>query len=259
MGAHAHGHGGPVGPAGHLDSPVHRLDPRAKLIGLLGVTVVAVSVPGPSGWPVWAGCAVLLMGVAALGRVPPGVIWRRSRIVLPLVLLAAAAIPFVHEGGRVYDLGPVDVSGAGLALLAGVAAKAAIGTLAAVLLGATTSFPAVVNGLEALRVPRLLTLVASLMYRYLFVLAGELGRMRAALAARGHRPRHLLHSAAAGRLAAALFLRSVARGERVQQAMAARGYQGTMPRTAVLRLVRADAVFVALVVAVLAPLRVVAG
>ena len=37
--------------------------------------------------------------------------------------------------------------------------------------------------------PRLLMLIAAFMYRYLFVIVEEVGRMRAALAARGYRPR----------------------------------------------------------------------
>ena len=62
--------------------------------------------------------------------------------------------------------------------------------------------------------------------------------MRTALAARGHRPRHLLHGAATGRLATALFLRAHARGERVHVAMAARGWTrraAARPRRAPLR------------------------
>ncbi len=54
--------------------------------------------------------------------------------------------------------------------------------------------------------------------------------MRAALAARGYRPRTALGAAATGRLAGALFLRTHARGERVYLAMAARGYAGAMPQ-----------------------------
>ncbi len=54
--------------------------------------------------------------------------------------------------------------------------------------------------------------------------------MRAALAARGYRPRHALQAAAIGRVATALFLRTYERGERVYLAMLARGYAGATPR-----------------------------
>ena len=69
--------------------------------------------------------------------------------------------------------------------------------------------------------------------------------MRTALAARGHRPRHLLQAAATGRLATALFLRAHARGERVHVAMAARGWTGAPPAAAAAALRRTDLLFVA--------------
>ena len=246
-----------IGLAGDPASPVHRLDPRAKVLGLVAVTLVAVSAP-PARWPVYAGCLGVLAVVAAVGRVPALELWRRARLVLGLVLLVAVFVPFVRPGGEAYALGPLTVHAAGLTVLAGVAAKAAIGTLSAVLLGATTTFPAVLAALAALRVPRLLVLIAGFMYRYLFVIADELGRMRAGLAARGYRPRTALGAGALGRLAAALFLRTYGRGERVHRAMLARGYAGAMPLAAPLVARRADVLFVVLVLAVLVALRVAA-
>jgi cobalt/nickel transport system permease protein len=242
------------GIGGRPASPIHRLDPRAKTLGLVGVTLVAVSAP-PRHWPVYAGAAAALAAVAAIARVTPRDLWRRVRVVLPLVLAVGALVPFSRSGGETWALGPLTASEAGLVVFAGVAAKAAIGTTSAALLAATTPFPSLLRGLEALRVPRLLTLVAAFMYRYLFVIGDEVARMRLALAARGHRPRHLLHGAAVGRVATALFLRSHARGERVYLAMAARGYRGAMPQLERLRFGAADAAFVAALAATLLVLR----
>jgi cobalt/nickel transport system permease protein len=246
-----------TGPAGDPASPVHRLDPRAKILGLTAVTLVAVSTP-VAAWPAWLGCAAVLAAVAAAARVPAAAIWRRARFVLPLVLLVALFVPFVRSGGQEYDIGPLVAHEEGLRTLAAVAAKAVIGTFSAVLLGATTSLPTVLRGLEAMRVPRLLVLIAAFMYRYLFVIVEEVGRMRAALTARAYRPRSALHAGALGRVATATFLRTYARGERVYQAMLSRGYRGQMPRLAPLVLGRADVLFVALVLVALVPLRVVA-
>jgi cobalt/nickel transport system permease protein len=253
-GAHAHT-GGPVG---DLASPVHRLDPRAKIIGLLGVTVVAVSTPLRA-WPVWVACAMVLAAVAVAARVPPRAIWHRARVVLPLVLFVALFVPFVRHGEAVASFGPLTVTREGLATFAEVSAKAGIGTVSAVLLGATTAVPSIIRGLEGLRVPRLLTLIAAFMYRYLFVIADEMRRTRAALASRGYRPRTALGAASLGRMTTSLFLRSYARGERVYLAMLARGYEGRMPLFEPLRLARADVAFVALVVLALVPLRALAG
>ena len=244
-----------TGLAGDPHSAVHRLDPRAKLIGLIGITLLAVSAPLER-WPVFAACAAVLCAYAAVARVRPRDLWRRVRVVLPLVLLAGVSLPFVRTGGEALDVGPLALHSAGLAIFATLAVKAAIGTLSAALLGATTTFPAVVRGLEALRVPRLLVLIAAFMFRYLFVIVGEAGRMRAALLARGYRPRHALHAAPLGRAACALFLRSLGRGERVYLAMLARGYRGAMPQLVPLSFGRADAAFVALALLAVVPLRV---
>jgi cobalt/nickel transport system permease protein len=246
-----------IGLAGDIASPIHRLDPRAKLIALFGITVIAVSTPLQS-WPVYAGCAAALVAIAACARVPARLVWRRARVVLPLVLFAAAFVPFVREGGAEYSLGPLTLSQAGLETFATVAVKATIGTVSAVLLGATTSFPDVLRALEALRVPRAFTLVSAFMYRYLFVIAAEVRRMRSALAARGYSPRNALQARAIGRVVSALFLRTYARGERVYLAMLARGYRGAMPQLRPLRFGRADTVFVLAVVLLLLPLRLVA-
>jgi cobalt/nickel transport system permease protein len=244
---------GAIGLAGDPASPIHRLDPRAKLIGFAGVTIVAVSTPLRA-WPAFAACALALAAVAALARVGPRTVWTRARVVLPLVLFVAAFVPFARKGGATVELGPLTVSEAGLATFATVSAKAAIGTVSAVLLGATTTFPAVLHALERLRAPRLPVLIAGFMYRYLFVVVDEVRRMRAALAARGYRPRHALQAAALGRAATALFLRTHARAERVHLAMLARGYRETMPRLDVLALGRADVAFVA-ALAALIPIR----
>ena len=246
-----------TGVAGDPASPIHRLDPRAKLLGFAAITVVAVSAP-LSAWATYAACAVVLLAAAAVARVRPRTIWARARVVLPLVLFVALFLPFVRTGGGTVELGPLSLSEAGLETFATVSAKAALGTVSAVMLGATTSFPDVLHALERLRAPRLLVLIAAFMYRYLHVIAGEARRMRAALVARGYRPRHALQAGAMGRVATAMFLRSYERGERVHLAMLARGWTTTMPRLDDLALRRADIAFGAVLLVALLPVRVLA-
>lgn len=244
-----------TGVAGDPGSAVHKLDPRAKVVGLFAVTVIAVSA-SLDRWPVFVACAAMLAAVATVARVSPATLWRRGLVILPLILVVAVFLPFLREGGTTWEIGFLTVSEAGLTIFGEVSAKAMIGTLAAVLLAATTSFPAVLRGLERLRVPRLLVLIAGLMHRYLFVLAGELLRMRASARARCYRPRSALRAGALGRITGAFLLRAHARGERVHRAMLARGYTGTMPHDEPLRLARADVAFVACVAGPLLALRV---
>jgi cobalt/nickel transport system permease protein len=244
-----------TGLAGDPASRVHRLDPRAKIIGLLSVTVVAVSAPLDL-WPVYAVCAVVLCAYAAAARVRPRDLWRRMRVVLPFVLVLGALVPFVRKGGTTYDLWLLSAHGAGIEVCLAVSAKAIIGTSSAALLGTTTTFPQVLRGLEALRVPRLFTLIAAFMYRYLFVIVEEVGRMRSALVSRGYRPRHALQAGPMGRMATAMFLRTYSRGERVYHAMLARGYNGAMPQLSPLAFSRTDALFVAAVLALILSVRI---
>lgn len=244
-----------TGLVGDPNSRVHRLDPRAKVVGLVSVTVVAVSAPLAL-WPVYLACAGVLVAYAAAGRVGPRALWRRVRVVLPFVLVLGALVPFVREGGRSWDLGLLTAHQAGLEVCLAVSAKAIVGTLSAALLGATTTFPRVLRALEALRVPRLFVLIASFMYRYLFVIVEETGRMRAALTSRGYDPRHSLQAGPMGRMATAMFLRTYSRGERVYHAMLARGYDGAMPQLVPLTFRRADALFLAGVLAVILTVRI---
>ncbi|MDH3190808.1 MAG: energy-coupling factor transporter transmembrane protein EcfT, partial [Acidimicrobiia bacterium] len=108
-------------------------------------------------------------------------------------------------------------------------AKAAIGATFSIVLAATTEVPDILKGLSRLRVPPVLTSIASFMIRYLEVVAEELGRVRIAMTARGYSPRWIGQARPIAASAGALFIRSYERGERVYDAMLARGFSGTMP------------------------------
>ena len=221
------------------------------------MTVIAVSAPLEA-WPVLAACTAALVAVAVVARVPPRELWLRVRVVLPLVVVVAVFLPFVRTGGQQWSLGPLTVHEHGLEVLALVAWKALIGTVSAALLMVTTGFPSVLRGLERLHVPRVFVLITGFTYRYLFVVAAEVTRMKAAVVSRGHRTRAIFRSGVMGRVAGALFVRTHARGERVHRAMLARGWTGSMPQLTALSIGPADAAFVALLFVPLLAVRVLA-
>lgn len=247
-----------TGLAGDGSSPVHRLDPRAKIVGFVAVTVVAVSAPVEL-WPVYAVCAAALTALAGIARISPTDVLRRVAWVLPLVIAAAIFLPLVRTGGENWELGFLTIHERGLEVLGAVAAKATIGTISAALLAMTTTFPSVLRGLEAMRVPRLLVLIAGFMYRYVFVIVEEVGRLRASMSSRAYRPRNALQAGPLGRAATAMFLRTYARGERVHRAMLARGYTGAMPQLEALALQRRDVLFAVALVGTLLTLRITLG
>lgn len=211
-------------------SIVHRIPAWAKLVGLF-MFVSAVAVTHRSLVAVFAVDAVVLGVVAVRARISPGLLARRLMVIAPFVV-SALLLPFLAEGGpKVEVLGrSLSVDGSWAAW--NVFAKASLGATASIIVTATTSTTALIAGLGRLRVPAVLVAIVSFMFRYLDLLSDELGRMRLAMVARCHDPRWLWQVRPVASSAGALFVRSYERGERVHQAMAARGFTGTMPAPA---------------------------
>jgi cobalt/nickel transport system permease protein len=244
VGGRHHDHGvGDVEAVAAKESPVHRLDPRVKIVGLIGLVIVSVSLPSGA-WLAFAALATILVGLVAASRLHPRHVVRRMTIELPF-LLVAAALPFTVENG--------------LVLGATVALKVTTSVLAMVILSSTTPFTQLLRGFELLRAPRLITVIVAFMWRYLHVLAEQVSNMQTARAARGYSASWLGQAAAStGPLIGALFVRSLERGERVYLAMLSRGYSGGMPALAIERLTlrAADVSFLAALVPLLVLIRV---
>ncbi len=211
-----------------LQSPLSRLDPRAKLAGFFFLILICVTTPPDlySAFAAYLGLELLLL---LISRLPWRHVAGRMVLVLPFILVVALFLPFFQEGGGSYNLGPLSVSGRGLMVLWNVAVKSTVSVLAVILLSSTTSFPDLVKGMRKLHMPELLASLLSFTYRYIFVLTDEVQRMRRARDSRGWRGRWLWQARTIGHMVATLFLRSYERGERVYAAMLARGYDGSLP------------------------------
>ena len=213
-GAHGHGASG-VEAVAAGSSPVHRLDPRVKIIALILVAVVAATTPAGA----WGALGAYLFAVVVLAvaaRLPLRHVTRRMLIEVPFLLAALILVFTAADGG---------VLGGTLIL------KLTASVLAMIVLSSTTPFPRLLHGFEALRAPRILVLIVSFMWRYLHVLGEQWHRMRVARQARGHRGRWLWQERSLGPVLATLFVRSLHRGERVYLAMASRGFTGAVPAT----------------------------
>jgi len=211
-----------------LDSPVHRIDARAKIVGFCAIILVSVST-SPQAFAAFGGYLTVVLATLVFARVPLGYVLKRSLVVAPFALMVAMFMPFVSHGNADSSLvvwHGIRISREGLMALWNVAIKAYVGVVSLVTLSATTPFPKLLQGLEQLHTPKLVTLLVSFLYRYLFVLLDEALRMKRAAVSRGYRGRWLWHSGTIGHLVGTLFLRSYERGERVYLAMAARGFTG---------------------------------
>ncbi|HYQ67900.1 energy-coupling factor transporter transmembrane component T [Actinophytocola sp.] len=196
------------------DSPVHRLPAQVKIVAALLTVLCVVATPRTEFWA-FGVYLVMVVAVGRIARVPAGHFARRAFIEIPFVLVAIL----------------MPLLGGAAGALAGwnILAKGTLGVLTSLTLAATTTPRDLIVGLQRLRTPAALTTIATLMLRYLDVIAGEARRMRLARISRGHDPRFLWQVGATARGIGALFIRSYERGERVHLAMLSRGWTGAMP------------------------------
>jgi cobalt/nickel transport system permease protein len=206
-------------------SVLSRLDPRWKLASLL---IAAAVVATLHTLPVAAAALAAALLLALLARLPPR--WFLERLGAVALFLALFTLPLpwlLANEGPGWTFGPLRLSRHGVEVALLLAAKAI--ALVTLLLAAQATAPLEVTlkAAHALRIPGLLVQLSLLTYRYVFVLADELRRLRIALRVRGYRNRARRHSyRTAGHIAGTLLVRGSERAERVGQAMRCRGFDG---------------------------------
>jgi len=203
-----------------LDSPIHRLDARAKvLITLLFILLVAsCGRYEVSGLLPFALFPVVMI---SLGEVPVWMVLKRVLLVMPFALLLGALNPVLERA--LVPVGPWVIA-SGWVSFASLLLRFALCISASVLLIATTSMDGVCMALERLGLPRIFAIQIALLYRYVFVLMEETLRISRAREMRANG--HPLVLAEFGNLAGNLFLRTWERARRVHIAMLSRGFEG---------------------------------
>lgn len=207
-------------------SRLHAVPAHVKTVGAALIVTGVVATPAPAAWA-FAGHAAVLAALAHAGRVPLGIIARRLTVGLP-VLAFAALLAWFGRGDRVEVLGLASLSRPGLLAAWNVVAKSGLGLATVVLLVATTSVPALVRGLERLRLPAVVVTITGLMLRYVDVIADDLRRMQVARVSRADDPRWIGQAGAVAATLGTVFVRTYERGERVHLAMVCRGYDASV-------------------------------
>jgi cobalt/nickel transport system permease protein len=185
--------------------PLHRRDPRAKLVALLLFLIcVGISTEFIS---LGVLAATVGFGIYA-ARVPLLTFLRRLLAIVPIPALFAAAVWLSGHPDRALVL----------------FTRSLLSVTAILLTVSCTSLPKLLAALTWARVPPLLVEVLQFVYRYLFVLAEEVWTLRQAAASR----------AGSGSFVAAvsgvtvLFARSYARAEAIHRAMLSRSFSGLL-------------------------------
>ncbi len=207
---------------GRMDTPIHRLDARAKAVVTLAFIGVVMSFPRLT---LSALTPLLLYPVFLLsaGRIPARPILKKILVATPFALAVGLFNPLLDRQ-PVAAIGPVPVSGGWVSLLS-ILIRFLLTSGAALALVACTGMHRLGAGLERIGVPRIFVSQLLFLHRYLFVISDEAGTMRRAVEIRsgGNRTLRLRGFAS---LAGQLLIRSMDRADRVYRAMVARGFDG---------------------------------
>jgi cobalt/nickel transport system permease protein len=226
-------------PYRHGASPVHRLDPRVKLVLAVAFIVTAAVLP-PGAWPAYVLLFATVLSVILLSELGVGFVYKRALLAAPFVLAALPllfTIPGTPIASEQIGSWTLTLTQEGLVRFVSVGLKSWLSVQMAIVLASTTAFPDLLGAMRSLRLPRLLVAVIGLMWRYLFVLVDEVMRLMRAREARSGHPFEpapgtrvggslAWRAKVTGGMAGNLMLRSFDRSERIYAAMASRGYDG---------------------------------
>jgi cobalt ECF transporter T component CbiQ len=238
--------------AAHRNGLLQRIDPRAKIVAMIGLLVVAALLHNIESL---AAMYVGALALAAASRLPIGFFVKRVWLFIPvftLIVVAPATLSVVTHGDVVLELwswngSPQGITSQGLESAGLVVSRVAVSISLVVLLTLTTPWTRLLAALRSLGVPRIFILVIGMAYRYIFLLLGSVTEMYESRKSRTLGAQK--HDAGARQFvtasAGALFGKASHLADEVHQAMASRGYRGDARTLAAGRIGRSDVALVA--------------
>ena len=215
----------------NIDSFISRLDPRVKIISFI-LLILSIVFTRPDSFYTFCLFLLLIFILIYLSRISFSFVLKKSLIIIPFVLMIAIFIPFFKKGeiAGAYSFGSLklSVSYDGLLILWNVFIKSFLSVLIMILLVSSTKFIDMLKALEKLRCPKLIIMIMSFMYRYIFVFIDELLIMNQAKESRMVGKKWWFNIKTLANMIGSLFVRSYERGESVYLAMCSRGYSGAI-------------------------------
>ncbi len=211
-------------PFANGSSFLHKRDPRIKLIGAAGISLVmALSsslIPAATGFFL---TALLLF----ISRPDPARVLKRILSVNLFTLFLFLTLPFTYGTGNTTTFFHFSPEGLRMAFLIALKSNGILFCFLALL--ATSSTAHLGHGLEKLGMPRKLTFLLLFSYRQIFIIHQEYKRLQRAAMLRGFIPANSLHTYRTyGHLFGMTLVKSWNRAERIHQAMLLRGFDGRL-------------------------------
>lgn len=222
------------------NSPIHRLDPRTKLLGVVAYIVALFSAAGWTGYGV---CFFFLAGCIAISRIRLKAITRGLKPLLFIMIFTAVLNLFFTGGETVLlDLGRVQITLEGLQRAFFMVIRIMMLVTGSFLLTYTTSPIALTDGLEALLNPlkrihlpvHELAMIMCIALRFIPTLIEETDKIISAQKARGadFETGNLIQRAKALiPVLVPLIISAFRRADELSTAMECRCYQGGVGRT----------------------------
>lgn len=206
----------------YADSPIHRLDARAKVLVVIVfcVTVISFGKYDLSGLLPYF---IFPFAMIARGNLPPLLIGRKIALLCPFVLIIAAFNP-IFDRAVVVQIEQLNITGGWMSFLS-IVVRSLLTVSTALILVGVTGFTSICQALERLGMPQVFAVQLLFLYRYIFVLAEEGARASRARELRSIGNRGLGINSYRS-LVGYLLLRTWNRAERVHMAMLARGFKG---------------------------------
>ena len=204
------------------DSFLHRLSPLSKLFVTIFYLAVVVSFPR---YRLTALVWMALVPVAGyqLAGIALRTCFQKLWLVLPLVSAVGLLNP-IFDRQIVTQIGTLAVSGGVVSMLT-LVMKGVFCLLASFLLMATTTIEEICRALRQLHLPKTITSLLLLTFRYIGVLLSEVSVMQEAYSLRAPRQKGV-HISAWGSFLGQLLLRSMDRAEALYESMELRGFCG---------------------------------
>lgn len=207
---------------GRMNTPVHRLDARAKALVTLAFIGMVMSFPR---YEISALTPFLLYPIVliSVGRIPARNILKAILLAAPFAVIVGMFNPLIDRK-PVAAIGPFVITGGWLSFTS-IMLRFLLTVGAALALVACTGMNRLCAGLEQLRVPRVFVVQLLFVYRYLFVVADEGVKLMRGVELRSAGA-NSLRFRVYGSLIGHLLLRCMDRAQRVHRAMLARGFDG---------------------------------
>ena len=204
------------------NSPLHLLDPRAKLITTL-LFIIAVVSFGKYTVLELVPFFVYPLYLISAGGLPVGYLLKKVFLISPFAILIGIFNPIIDRE-IIWHIGTLGVS-AGWVSFFSVLLRFILTVTAALTLIALTGFNSVCEALLKFRVPKPFVTQLLFFYRYLFILTDEAHRMDRARSLRSFHSGAMKYQTFIS-IIGHLLLRTLGRAERIYLSMCCRGFDG---------------------------------